>query len=563
MATRRVTRIKLFAALLGSALVGCSGSSTPDVTHVDAAADAADSVVSPDATADDVAPTDAVVDTSTTDIPAPDTSAADVSTPDVLVSDVSTPDVPVPDVSTLDVIAPDALVPDAPASDALVPDASAPDVSVDAGPRLSAWSRRFGEASDQDCFAIALDAAGDVFLSTYIIGTVNFGNGPLSGMDRIAIAKLGPTGDALWSRIYPNGGHQYSTGIAVASSGAIVIEGGFENTLNFGGAALVSAGGDDVFSAGLTAAGATSWSHRYGDASLYQKGLDVAIDRGGNAVFVGELSGGATFGTTPFTGNNRDVFVVKLDPGGNHLWSHVWGDPAMQVATGVAVDGSDNIVVVGRLDGRVDFGTGPVGSGQGLFLARLSPSGAPTFVRTFATEQGQVMRSRVATDAAGNIYVAGSVLGAIDLGDGMIAGRGDFDVFVARFDPTGRLVWHREFGDAMGQQMTDLAVNAAGDIALVGLFDGTVDFGGGPLTSRGGDDFVGGDAFVVRLNADGSHRFSARYGDAAAQRAQSVAIDARGDVVVAGEFRGQIDLGTGTLTSAGGTDIFVARLPIP
>ncbi len=533
MATRCATRITLLSVLLGGTLAGCSGSSTPDDARVEAAADATDSAASPDVIASDVASTDAVVDTSATDITAPDVTAPDITTPDVIAPDVIAPDVTVPD------------------------------VAVDAGPRLAAWSRRFGEASDQDCFAIALDPAGNVLLSTYIIGTVNFGNGPLSGMDRIAIAKLGPGGDALWSRIYPNGGHQYSTGIAVAPSGAIVIEGGFENTLNFGGTALVSAGGDDVFSAGLTAAGATSWSHRYGDASLYQKGLDVAIDRGGNAVFVGELSGGATFGSTPFTGNNRDVFVVKLDAGGNHAWSHVWGDPAMQVATGVAVDGSDNIFVVGRLDGRVDFGTGPVGSGQGLFLARLSPSGAPSFVRTFATEQGQVMRSRVATDAAGNVYVAGSVLGAIDLGDGMIAGRGDFDVFVARFDPTGRLVWHREFGDVMGQQMTDLAVNAAGDIALVGLFDGSVDFGGGPLTSRGGDEFVGGDAFVVRLNADGSHRFSARYGDTAAQRAQSVAIDARGDVVVAGEFRGQIDLGTGALTSAGGTDIFVGRIQIP
>ncbi len=410
---------------------------------------------------------------------------------------------------------------------------------------------------------IALDDAGNVHLSAYIIGTVNFGNGPLSGMDRVAVAKLGPTGDALWSRIYANGGHQYATGIAVASTGAIVIEGGFENTLNFGATPLVSAGGDDLFAAGFSAAGATRWSHRYGDAALYQKGLDVAIDRGGNAVFVGELSGAATFGTMPFTGDNRDLVVVKLDARGEHVWSRHWGDGAMQVATGVAVDADDNVVFAGRLDGHVDFGGGPVGSGVGLFLARLTPAGALSFVRAFAATAPQVMRVRVATDGAGNIYVAGSVIGGLDLGAGMIAGRGDFDVFVARFDPRGALVWHREFGDAMGQQVTDIAVNAAGDVAVVGLFDGTIDFGGGPLTSRGGDEFVGGDAFVARFDADGSHRFSARYGDAAAQRAQSVAIDARGDVVVAGEFRGQIDLGTGPLTSAGGTDIFVARVPIP
>ncbi len=77
-------------------------------------------------------------------------------------------------------------------------------------------------------------------------------------------------------------------------------------------------------------------------------------------------------------------------------------------------------------------------------------------------------------------------------------------------------------------------MDAAGNVALTGCFDGVMNFGGGPLTSLGGDEFVGGDVFVAKLGADGAHRFSARYGDAAAQRGQSVAIDARGDLVVAG-----------------------------
>lgn len=51
-----------------------------------------------------------------------------------------------------------------------------------------------------------------------------------------------------------------------------------------------------------------------------------------------------------------------------------------------------------------------------------------------------------------------------------------------------------------------------------------------------------------------------RFGDARVQRATSVVVDRSGDIVVAGEFEGTITAPSGTLTSAGSTDIFVAKL---
>lgn len=505
---------------------------------------------------------DASADTAATDVtmaPADTTTPpADVAPPP---ADTTTPpDVAAPPDATAppDVTAP----PDAtqPADVTAPPDVVPPS---DAGPRRPAWSRRYGDASDQDCFALALDSAGNVLLSTFIGGTVDFGNGPLSGFDRIAIAKLDPGGAAIWSHIYPNGGHHYATGIGVSSSGAIAIAGSFEGTLNFGGASLVSAGADDIFAAGISADGAASWRHAYGDAQAQQRGLDLATDAAGSSVFVGHLTGAANFGGGALVGNNVDAFAVKVDADGNHVWSRVWGDPSLQFATGVAIAGDGSVLVAGRMDGMVDFGGGRVGTGNGLFLTKLTAAGGFVFARAFAATGTQVKRSRVGADAAGNIYVAGSFSGSLDVGGGAVASRGSFDVYVAKFDPSGRLLWHREYGDAVNQEVTDLAVDAAGNVALIGVFDGAVDFGGGALTSMGGDTFVGGDMFVATLSTDGAHRFSARYGDAQPQRGQTIAIDAAGDLVVAGTFRGTLDLGSGPMTSAGGTDIFAGRIRLP
>jgi hypothetical protein len=89
---------------------------------------------------------------------------------------------------------------------------------------------------------------------------------------------------------------------------------------------------------------------------------------------------------------------------------------------------------------------------------------------------------------------------------------------------------------------------------LVGYFNGTVNFGGGNLVSAGSTD-----VFVAKFNAAGVHLWSQRFGSTGQEGGDSVALDALGDVFVAGYFFGTVDFGGGNLVSAGDTDIFVAK----
>jgi hypothetical protein len=75
------------------------------------------------------------------------------------------------------------------------------------------------------------------------------------------------------------------------------------------------------------------------------------------------------------------------------------------------------------------------------------------------------------------------------------------------------------------------------------------------VTSAGGADI-----FVTKLDAAGDLLWKKTTGDGTDQQLYAMAVDAAGDIVVAGDFTGTIDFGAGALTSAGAADVYVAKL---
>ncbi|UCF06867.1 MAG: hypothetical protein JSV33_07555, partial [bacterium] len=122
------------------------------------------------------------------------------------------------------------------------------------------------------------------------------------------------------------------------------------------------------------------------------------------------------------------------------------------------------------------------------------------------------------------------------------------------FDADGNHLWSKRFGDTSQQQGHSVACDGSGNVVVTGHFVGSVDFGGRALMSAGGADI-----FLARFDADGTHLWSKRYGDASTQVGYGVACDGSGNVVVTGNFEGNVNFGGGPLTSAGGWDIFLAQ----
>ena len=94
----------------------------------------------------------------------------------------------------------------------------------------------------------------------------------------------------------------------------------------------------------------------------------------------------------------------------------------------------------------------------------------------------------VAIDSAGNVLVTGYFQGTADFGGGGLTSAGDLDVFVAKYDASGKHLWSKRFGGTSGDYGLSVAIDSAGNVLVTGYFQGTVDFGGGGLTNAGSVD---------------------------------------------------------------------------
>jgi hypothetical protein len=172
----------------------------------------------------------------------------------------------------------------------------------------------------------------------------------------------------------------------------------------------------------------------------------------------------------------------------------------------VAVDGAGNAYIAGYTLGNLG---GPNAGSVDAFLARYDASGALLWMRQLGTTESDVCYS-VAADDAGNAYITGRTLGSLG---GPHAGRED--VFLAKFNSSGALLWTRQFGTTESDVGYGVAVDGAGDAYITGSTLGSL---GGP---NAGED----DAFLVKYDASGALLKTRQFGTTSEDRGNGVDVD--------------------------------------
>jgi hypothetical protein len=337
------------------------------------------------------------------------------------------------------------------------------------------WSKDFFRG---ELYAVAVDGNDDVVVAgTSLYGTYSFAAPVLersSSNRSIVVAKLsGADGATLWGRatggslsvgpiVFKNSAY----GIAIDSNNNVVVTGAFtQDSMNFG---------------------------PEGDCGYWYEPIDPEP-----ATCLWNSNRNWNEATT-------DIFLAKLGSAdGGHIWSQAIGSIGMDIAYGVATDPADNIYLTGMFEKYPFFGsqqlaatggTPPYGGTESdIFVAKLDTNGTHLWATGFGDRYWDSGYG-IAVDSNGDIWATGTMRGTVDFGGGELISAPDFnddtqfstDIFALKLEgSTGGHTWSYLFGERFNQFPSSVAVDSNNNAVFVGDFEGTTDFGGGPVTSPG------------------------------------------------------------------------------
>jgi hypothetical protein len=275
-----------------------------------------------------------------------------------------------------------------------------------------------------------------------------------NGQQDVFIQKLDANGLFVWGHAVGGTANDLANGVALDGAGNLFVTGEFRNTVDFdpgpGVVQRTSGGAEDIFLMKLDAGGVFQWAHGFGAAGS-ERARSVAVGPDGGPVFTGRITSVTDFDPGPgvFTlpgSNFEDAFLCKLDGSGNLAWAFMLAT-FLNEGMDVAVDVQNNIYLTGVFGTfsnlPLDLDPGPEvanifnGGGGDGFLASYTGAGAFLWGFAMGSAQNDISNS-VALASLGRIYVAGEFRQTIDMEPGpgisLLASAGGQDAFVARYN---------------------------------------------------------------------------------------------------------------------------------
>ena len=385
------------------------------------------------------------------------------------------------------------------------------------------WAQRAGGSGPDIAEATATDRFGNVYVTgIFSSSTITFGSYTLtdtnatSGIENTFLVKYDEYGDVLWAKSSTGRSEGLVHSIAVDGAGNVYLTGNFNGvSISFDTVTLYNTdvtgagGGANVFLVKYDSSGQVQWGRSAGDSISYNESWGVAADAWGG-VYVTGFFGGPVINFGGYTLTNPlaaeyDIYFVKYDIMGNVRWAQRYGG--------------------------------------------INPD----------------IGYAVTTDSAGSVYLAGNFGNdTMSFGATTLVNTGVQSVFLTKFDTSGAVHWAKcsEGGSGAGFCLpTSLTTDKAGNVLMAGSYSyNTMAFDTATLISANG---ASDDAFLVKYDSTGALVWARSAGGANADRANGVATDDSGYVLITGYFGStSIAFDTSVLTNTqtdGSTDIFVTK----
>lgn len=384
------------------------------------------------------------------------------------------------------------------------------------------WAQRLGGEGEDVAKVMFVDDEGFIYTSGYFTGTATFeyldGQTEITsnGSFDIYLSKMSADGDLVWMKSFGGAADDYPTSIYVDESKNVYLTGIFMETMNFGG--------DPLESAGL-----------------------------------------------------QDIFILKLNEDGEHVWSKSIGGTFYEESTSIVVDSHGKVYLSGYFYLEMDFDPSeeiyiltPTDIGDSFFV-KLSENGDFEWAKQIGGQFTLTFNMKLFND---ELYAVGNFRGNGDFdpdpASEYIVGAVGFESFLLHLDSFGNfknVVTSRALDPTAGSSTLGLTVDSEGNAIITGYFGGTIDFA--PEIDHGGEyTFTTNqhlNAFVMKVDNEGNviwvRHVTPETADANSL-AYGVAVNSSGDIYFSGFFAKTVNFGGFELTheSMNFEDAYVAHM---
>ncbi len=250
-------------------------------------------------------------------------------------------------------------------------------------------------------------------------------------------------------------------------------------------------------------------------------------------------------------------------------WAKQMAGPSIDSGTHLALDGSGNIYTMGTFRYTADFDPSSAtfnltSNGEAdIFITKLNSEGEFIWAKQIGAQYYDDEPGNIAVDSNGNIVLAGSFRGTVDLDPGVgeinVSTQGK-EAFLVKLDTNGDLIWAKHWGGTVSSdenKVYNLTLDAANNIIIGGGFLGNSDLDPGTGTFNATATYLE-DAYLTKFDSNGAFLWAVAFGgDAVDSRdyVNALAADGSGNIIISGPFYGTV-----TAFSLTGSGIFYIKL---
>jgi uncharacterized delta-60 repeat protein len=404
----------------------------------------------------------------------------------------------------------------------------------------------------------------------------------------VGVSYNTPQGNLIWAKSAGGLDSEQGNGITRLTDNSTVVTGTFNSSATFGEnelseQVLWSDGGKDIFIARYNTDGSIAWAKRAGGTSD-DEGLQIASLSDDSIIITGGFYSDATFGkgeineTSLHSNAGNGIFIARYNPNGTLMWARSAGGlNGASRGCGVAVLADNSIIVTGYFYSSAIFGQGEinettlVSNGErDSFLAKYNPNGTLVWAKQAGGELSDWSNAITAfSDSSitltGSFYSASAIFGPGELNQTQLTSVGLSDIFIARYNSDGTLLWAKRAGGADEDcsravtSLTDLSTVITGD-----FYSNPITFGQGEPDSTVLNCAGQSDIFIASYNPDGTLAWAKGIGGEMWDTGFGITRLQDDSIVITGSFDYIVTFGLGqinetTLYSHGSCDVFVAR----